>query len=250
MSDFGPLAGTYDNVRGGALRGQSIAEAVSKHAQPNSTFLELGIGTAIVAKALEDLGHIVFGVDNNEEMLGKAAERLPKQQLVCCKAAHTPFRDEQFPYVYLSWVLHVVDDPIAVMLEANRLLRADGKCVVIPGVNMHRDQLSEYVERLRVRFRPRQARQNTIEFAISTSEQAGFQLIESSATTVTEFTETPEGEVARIGAKQYSFLLNVSDEDWDGVVVPLLEDMKSSLNLSEPVTRKAQFPVLVFERIG
>ena len=71
--DFGALADSYDAARGGAARGNAI--------EANSTLLEVGIGTGVVAAALQQLGHNIFGADISEEMLSKAAKHIPSVQL-------------------------------------------------------------------------------------------------------------------------------------------------------------------------
>jgi len=60
---FDRIAHRYEETRGGLDRGRRFAATISKHLQPASEVLEIGVGTAAVAAPLAELGHHVVGVD-------------------------------------------------------------------------------------------------------------------------------------------------------------------------------------------
>jgi SAM-dependent methyltransferase len=125
-------AGRYDDTRGGRRRAEHAADAVALLLGPPDGLagpvLDVGAGTGSVTEALAERGYAVAGADLSVGMLRVAAERLPGAVLQA-DATALPVRDAALGAVVLSWVLHLVDDPEPVVVEAARLLAPAGRLV-------------------------------------------------------------------------------------------------------------------------
>lgn len=86
-------------------------------------WLEVGVGTGRFASALG----VEFGIDPAIRPLRIARRR--GITVICATGEHLPFRDEVFGAVLLVVTLCFVDDPLTVLCEARRVLRADGAVV-------------------------------------------------------------------------------------------------------------------------
>ena len=99
--------------------------------------LDVGTGPGIVAFLLAELGHDLTGVDLSEEMLRKAKENATHFNLsVKFKqgdAENLPFKDESFDAVVNRHVLWTLPNPDKAIAEWWRVLKTDGKLVIIDG---------------------------------------------------------------------------------------------------------------------
>jgi SAM-dependent methyltransferase len=128
----------YDATRGGELRGALAAAAFAELLGPSSLLagpaVEVGAGTGVVAGALRRQGYQVLAADLSLGMLRRAAPRLPGR-VVQCDARALPLADGSCGAVVLSWVLHVVDDPFALVDEAARVIGPGGRLVTTVNKN-------------------------------------------------------------------------------------------------------------------
>jgi len=129
-------APVYDRTFGALVAAKRRHALADLDLQPGQRVLDLGIGTG---EALDtyDPGVTVVGVDLSQGMLGKAKRRLEKagqtdrRLLVRANAELPPFADQSFDHVILTHVVSVVDDPVAVMNHAARVLRPGGSVLVV-----------------------------------------------------------------------------------------------------------------------
>ncbi|HZN15108.1 MAG TPA: methyltransferase domain-containing protein [Acidimicrobiales bacterium] len=124
--NFDRIADRYDATRGGDERGARVAEIIAGYLPRDEALVEIGVGTGLVAQAM---GSGVIGVDISEAMLDLARPRVPGR-LVRADAAALPFRDGAFAGGYGVWVFHLVEDPVAVLVEVRRVLRPGARFVV------------------------------------------------------------------------------------------------------------------------
>ena len=101
-----------------------------------SRVADLGCGTGSLTLLVAGLGHQVVGVDFSEQMLTRAKTKLkahPDIGFVRGDAARPPLRDHSFDVVLSRHVLWALPDPAAAVDRWIRLLRPDGRLVLIEG---------------------------------------------------------------------------------------------------------------------
>jgi ubiquinone/menaquinone biosynthesis C-methylase UbiE len=127
---FDRVADKYDESRGGEERGLAAAAVLRPWLPPSGAVVEVGVGTGLVGGALLRDGVEVLGVDISLPMLAKARERLGAR-VVAGDAMQLPVRSAAAAAVYFVHVLHLVGDMTATMREALRVLRPDGRVIII-----------------------------------------------------------------------------------------------------------------------
>ncbi|WP_434152106.1 class I SAM-dependent methyltransferase [Methylocaldum gracile subsp. desertum] len=86
--------------------------------------LEIGVGTGRFAAPLG----VAYGIDPAAEMLGYARARGVRATQAIAEAL--PFADEVFDYALIVTTICFVDDPVAMLREAARVLRLGGVLVI------------------------------------------------------------------------------------------------------------------------
>lgn len=97
---------------------------------PAGKLLEVGVGTG---KQLQKYHpHKVSAIDNHAAMITLAQKQnLPHVEFMIMDGAKTTFTNESFDYVVLSHILAVVKNPNELILEAQRVLKPDGKILIL-----------------------------------------------------------------------------------------------------------------------
>lgn len=129
---FGRVAGAWDDVRG-ALFGHGFTEhALLGFVNPEWVVADLGCGTGNATELLSPWVREVIAVDRSPEMLGAAKTRLLEHggtvdriRFVEAELTKLPIADASVDAAACVLVLHHVDDPIAALREARRVLRTD-----------------------------------------------------------------------------------------------------------------------------
>ena len=97
---------------------------------PDDHVLEVGcVGGLLLSEALST-GARATGIDHSEEMVALASERAPAAEVMLGDAGSLPFVDAAFTAVAMSVVFFFLDDPIGVLRECRRVLRAAGRLAV------------------------------------------------------------------------------------------------------------------------
>jgi demethylmenaquinone methyltransferase/2-methoxy-6-polyprenyl-1,4-benzoquinol methylase len=132
---FAGLPARYDRMGALLSFGQdprwrrALVDAIAP--QPGQRILDVATGTGMVAAELARRGQCeVVGLDQSEEMLGRARERLAADPelaeritLVQGEAEHLPFGDEEFDALTFTYLLRYVDDREATMRELARVVK-------------------------------------------------------------------------------------------------------------------------------
>ncbi len=115
------------------LRARAIAQLIPR----DLIVLEVGTGTGILALELARLGLRVIAVDHSKGMLEAAEAKLIEagvKDLVDLRQAEAdtlPLSDGEVDAVFAHMVLHYVPSPTAVLREMARVLRPQGRAVIV-----------------------------------------------------------------------------------------------------------------------
>ena len=132
---------TVDKTIGKNLRPAALKK-LGQEARPGRA-IELGCGTGYFTMTLAGIADSVVATDNCEGMLARAKERLSKEGNItfpgnvgnitfqkedCMK---TSFPDDTFDTALLALVLNYIPDPAAALAEARRILKPDGRLIIV-----------------------------------------------------------------------------------------------------------------------
>jgi SAM-dependent methyltransferase len=120
------LADWYDSFNGPAAESHR-AELARLLGDGGGLCLDLGCGTGLYFDVVRATGRSVVGLDRSADQLRIAKGRTGT--LVQADAAALPFADGVFPTAVAMWVSTDVDDIVAVLKEATRVLKPGGLLV-------------------------------------------------------------------------------------------------------------------------
>lgn len=121
------VAGRWaDVVRGGEPDAQ-LTGFLELLPSPGRLALDLACGEGRVARALSERGYRVVGVDSSPTLVRLARETDPGGTYDVGDAARLEFEDGAFDLVIVFMSLQDVDDAVAVLREAGRVLEAGGR---------------------------------------------------------------------------------------------------------------------------
>lgn len=98
------------------------------------TVLELGCGTGFFTEMIEGSVRSVTATDLAPKMTEQARERLEQYGNVAVQMEDcykTSFEENAFDAVLMGNLIHIVIDPIAVLKESYRVLKEDGRVVIV-----------------------------------------------------------------------------------------------------------------------
>ena len=98
--------------------------------------LDIGTGTGRVLEVLGPRAQRAEGIDQSHEMLTLARARLDRAGLGQCSVRHgdlfqLPYDGPAFDVVALHQVLHYLDEPARAVAEAARVLKDDGRLLIV-----------------------------------------------------------------------------------------------------------------------
>ena len=244
--NFDRIAAVYEQSRGGLVRGGSYARSIGPHLRPGRV-LEIGIGTASIALPLTEAGHPVAGVDLSANMLALAHDRLGARVALGDVMA-LPVASASVANVVAVWVFQLVGSVEATMLEARRVLRAGGRLVVIPSVGHF---TPDDIDEVSVDFQTviRGVRQDAPDVLAALGDATGFRLVEQLHTESQSFEESPSKIADQIEARGYGILLDLGDDEWQRVVAPVIDALRSLPEPDRPRRRSSRNDLLVFEAV-
>ena len=214
--DYSKIAQTYDDAR--KIRKARLAFWLGKLCElgkigPGAKVLDLGCGTGRWAVPIAyDIGCHVTAADASPEMLACGKDKDTKnlvtwvQQDAQCLA----LQDNFFDVIFISHLLHHVDDPFAVVTESFRVLRLGGAILLRYGAI---EQIRDDVE---LRFFPEivsidEKRTPSVADVESLLCKAGFDQIHSIEVVQNTFASARE-RLAAIKLKSISALTLISQE--------------------------------------
>ncbi len=139
----------WDEMRALDLPASAVEAAllslVPEHAP--TRLLDIGTGTGRVLELLAPRVAQGLGVDASKTMLALARARLARAGLTHCAVRladmyRLPLADASFDIAVLQMVLHYAEDPAGVLAEASRVLRPNGRLIVIDLAQHRRDDIT------------------------------------------------------------------------------------------------------------
>jgi ubiquinone/menaquinone biosynthesis C-methylase UbiE len=225
---FERIADRYDATRGGEQRGRRTAASLAPLLDPLCPVLEVGIGTGVVALGLRDLGFTVIGVDLSPAMAQRARRRLGPVVAVA-DAAHLPVDAAAVEQAVSVWLLHLVADRAAVLAEVARALRPGGQYLVssarvrVPP----QDEIERLLFDMRDQFDPTGGWRDDQRQVLDAAHAAGFTLVDQRPAPPDEVAQSPAEVADGIEARTWSSLWNLTDEQWQAVVVPTVAALRA-----------------------
>ena len=138
----------WDEMRALDLPAQAVEAALLSLIPENAQarLLDIGTGTGRVLELLAARVAQGLGVDASKAMLALARARLARTGLTHCAVRladmyRLPLADASFDIAVLQMVLHYAEDPAGVLAEAARVLRPDGRLIVIDLAQHGRDDI-------------------------------------------------------------------------------------------------------------
>lgn len=126
----------YDATFGRLVR-RRIERAINHmNIGPDDLVLDIGIGTGVSLSYYPlDRGRIV-GIDLSAGMLRQCRKKIRELGMdrvfvFQANALALPFADNTFDHVFISHVISVVSDPVALIREAQRVAKADARIVIL-----------------------------------------------------------------------------------------------------------------------
>ena len=97
---------------------------------PDDHLLEIACGGGVLLAWALETGCRATGLDHSEEMVRLAREVAPEAEVVLGKAEALPFEDDTFTCVASATAFFFFTDPVAVLREALRVLRLNGRLAI------------------------------------------------------------------------------------------------------------------------
>lgn len=116
------------------IRNIEIIKAFLSEQSIGGTVLELGCGNGTYSKVLAQTAKHVFATDFSDEMVSVSHERLKSLENVTVEKQNCfclSYPDSSFDAVVMVNLLHVIPSPEKAVKESKRVLRPNGKIVVV-----------------------------------------------------------------------------------------------------------------------
>ncbi len=154
---FSTAAGQWDRLRSEMFGGRFELHAVAGLLDPDWVVGDLGCGTGQIAEALAPFVRQVIAVDRSRAMLKAARQRLGGVANVEVRSGALealPIADAGLDAAAACLVLVHVPEPLAVMREAARVLRAGGRLLVIDMLAHDRREYEQQMGHVWLGFEP------------------------------------------------------------------------------------------------
>jgi ArsR family transcriptional regulator len=135
---FQQVAKSWDTIRAMHVPQQQLEEALLEVVgpEPVGELLDIGTGTGRMLQILADRVTRGIGVDLSSGMLAVARNNIEQAGMAHIHVRkgdmyHLPLDDASIDLAILHMVLHYSDDPTEVIQEAGRVLRTDGRLILV-----------------------------------------------------------------------------------------------------------------------
>jgi ubiquinone/menaquinone biosynthesis C-methylase UbiE len=145
------------NARNITMVGRRFAKLLLDNGFTGGRILDVGCGFAAVpielARAFQDVE--ITGIDLGEPLLEIGMELIQKHgftekiKLQAGDAENLEFDDDSFDLVTNTFMLHVVEDPVKMLNETERVTKPDGQIMI---TDLNRNWLSLFIKKFRTAF--------------------------------------------------------------------------------------------------
>ncbi len=156
---FQQVAKSWETIRSMHVPQQQLEAALLEvvGSEPVGDLLDIGTGTGRMLEIFADRVTRGVGVDLSSGMLAVARTNIDRTGLTHMHARqgdmyHLPIDEESIDLAILHLVLHYSDDPTEVIREASRVLRTDGRLIVVDFAAHSEEYLRSEFEHRRLGF--------------------------------------------------------------------------------------------------
>lgn len=133
-TDYSQIAEYYDKV--GTTPSSILSSKIIEYGRINANcnVLDVGCGTGRFTLQLSTIGRALFcGLEPSIEMLRQAVAKDKSRSILWIRGdgQQLPFRDSVFDCVYMTMVLHHIDNKEKALAEIYRTVKKGGNCVVM-----------------------------------------------------------------------------------------------------------------------
>lgn len=133
-TDYSEIAKCYDRVRSAPY--EVWLSKIIEYGQISSvsTALDVGCGTGRYPLNILSLRNCMFcGLEPSVQMLKQAVQKDKARRVlwVCGDGQQLPFRNSLFDCIYMTLVIHHIDDKEMALKEMFRVLKKKGRCVIL-----------------------------------------------------------------------------------------------------------------------
>ncbi|MGV1752322.1 ArsR/SmtB family transcription factor [Agrobacterium sp. CG674] len=135
---FARNASAWDELRRLHVSDDAVEGALQKliGTTPVDSMLDLGTGTGRILQLFSGIYRRAIGIDASRDMLAVARSNLDKAGVAHASVRHgdilnLPLESQDFDLVVVHQVLHFLDHPQMALAEAARMLRPNGRLVII-----------------------------------------------------------------------------------------------------------------------
>jgi len=175
---FQQVAKSWETIRSMHVPQQQLEDALLEvvGSEPVGDLLDIGTGTGRMLEIFADRVTRGVGVDLSSGMLAVARTNIDRTGLTHMHARqgdmyHLPIDDDSIDLAILHLVLHYSDDPTEVIREASRVLRTDGRLIVVDFAAHSEEYLRSEFEHRRLGFSDDEIYQYLIAAGISELEE-------------------------------------------------------------------------------
>lgn len=127
----GKHAHAYERNRYSKLKSNTF---ISREIKPNSVVADFCCGTGVSIEFLIPKAKLIYGIDASKDMIDICKGKFnnnPKVRLIQADVSNTGLNNQYFDYVLIRMGLHHIKDKKSVIDEAYRLLKTNGKLIII-----------------------------------------------------------------------------------------------------------------------